>query len=144
MPSVCYVDTSAVVKRYVEEPGSDAFDAFCEAGAVELVISPLVPVELTGTLRRRVRGGEINPRYASEARRRFSDDVSARGWVMIPFGAAVFSRASDLMLTLGTPLATLDALHLACALLYGVDALATADRQLAAASRKARLQVHTF
>lgn len=144
MTSICYVDTSALVKRYVEERGSPEFEDFCESSDADLVISPLVAAELTGTLQRRVRAGEVAVRYASEARRRFHDDVAAGGWRLIPFETAMFSRASDLMLTLGAPLATLDAMHLACALLHGADALATADRQLASASRRAKLRVHTF
>jgi predicted nucleic acid-binding protein len=142
--SVCYVDTSALVKRYVEERGSSAFDDFCESDERDLVISPLVATEFTGTLQRRVRTGHMTARHASEARRRFLDDVVSGGWRMIEFEAAVFSRASDLMLTLGAPLATLDAMHLACALINEADALATSDEQLAAASRRAKLQVYSF
>jgi uncharacterized protein len=144
MASVCYVDTSALVKRYVEERGSTAFDEFCDSDERDLVISPLVGTEFTGTLQRRVRAGHMSARHASEARRRFLDDVVSGGWRMIEFEAAIFSRASDLMVTLGAPLATLDALHLACALINEVDALATSDLQLAVASRRAKLQVHTF
>ncbi len=144
MGSICYVDTSALVKRYVEERGSSAFDDFCDSDERDLVISPLVGTELTGTLQRRIRAGHMTARHASEARRRFLDDVVSGGWRMIEFEAAVFSKASDLMLTIGAPLATLDAMHLACALINGADALATSDHQLATASRRAKLQVHTF
>lgn len=144
MASICYVDTSALLKRYVEEPGSTSFESFCESSSHDLVISPLVATEFTGSLQRRLRGGDISVRYASQARRRFHDDVVAAGWRIVEFESAVFSTASDLMISLGSPLATLDALHLACALFYKVDALATADRQLATAGRRAKLQVYTF
>jgi hypothetical protein len=86
----------------------------------------------------------MTTRYASEARRRFLDDVVSGGWRLIEFESAVFSRASDLMVTLGAPLATLDAMHLACALINEADSLATSDLQLAAASRRAKLQVYRF
>ena len=144
MTSICYVDTSALAKRYVLEGGSAEFDAFCESGERELIISPLVGTELSGLLQRRARMGELTARYASEARRRFHDEVASGGWRLVPFHVAAFARASDLLWTLGTPLATLDSMHLACALLAGAQALATADRQLATAARKARLHVHTF
>lgn len=144
MGSICYVDTSALVKRYVEEPGSAAFDDFCAAADMDLVISPLVATEFTGTLQKRVRTGEVTPRYASQARRRFHDEVVSGGWRLIEFESATFIRASELMIGLGVPLATLDALHLACALLNQAGSMATADRQLAAASRKAKLTAVTF
>ncbi len=145
MPSsVCYVDTSALVKRYVAERGSAAFEAFCESDDRQFVISPLVGTEFTGVLRRRLRTGELVSRYAAEARRRFHDDVASGGWRLLALDTAVFARASDLMWTLGAPLATLDAMHLAFAMLHEADSLATSDRQLAAACRKAKLDVHTF
>jgi predicted nucleic acid-binding protein len=144
LASICYVDTSALIKRYVEEHSSSAFDDFCESDERDLVISPLVATEFTGTLQRRVRTGQLTARHASEARRRFLDDVTSGGWRMIEFESATFARASDLMVTLGAPLATLDALHLACALIHEAAALATSDQQLATASRRAKLQVHLF
>lgn len=144
MASICYVDTSALVKRYVEEHGSSAFDEFCDSDECDLVISPLVATEFTSVLQRRVRDRHMTARHASEARRRFLDDVTSGGWRMIEFGSAIFAKASDLMVTLGAPLATLDALHLACALVNEADALATSDQQLAVASRRAKLHVHSF
>lgn len=144
MAGICYVDTSALLKRYIDESASASFDAFCESSEADFVISPLVACELASSLQRRVRERDISARYAAEARRRFHDDVTAGGWRMLAFETAVFSRASDLLLTLGAPLATLDAMHLASALLHGADALATADRQLATASRRAKLHVHIF
>lgn len=140
----CYVDTSALVKRYVPEPGSDAFDAFCTACAVDMLISPLGSTEFTGVLQRRVRNRQLTVRQAGAVRRRFLTDVSVGGWRLVEFGSDMFSAASDLMLELSAPLATLDALHLACALRHGASQLATGDRQLADAAREARLHVHFF
>jgi len=141
---VCYVDTSALVKRYLAEPGSDAFDAFCALPDIDRVICPLVATEFTGVSQRRVRNREITARQAGQMRSRFHADLSSGAWALIEFGADVFSRASDLMTTLTVPLATLDALHLACALQHGADQLATGDLQLATAARKTGLRVHTF
>lgn len=144
MRSSCYVDTSALAKRYIEEPGSAGFDAFCETTPHDLVISPLVATEFAGVLRRRVRMGQMTEDYGAKAQRRFQKDVVAGGWRMIEFDLGAFGRATDLMTTLGTPLTMLDALHLACALLDGAHALATADLQLATAARLAQLEVVTF
>jgi predicted nucleic acid-binding protein len=77
-------------------------------------------------------------------RQRFLADVAAGGWRIVDFEADMFAKANNLMVNLGAPLATLDALHLACALQHGIPDFATADRQLATAARKAKLRVHTF
>jgi predicted nucleic acid-binding protein len=140
----CYVDTSALLKRYVGEAGSDAFDAFCGVPEVDRVISPLVATEFTGVLQRRVRTGALTRRQANTVHHSFLSDVAAGGWSTIEFGPDIFSSASQLMLHLAAPLATLDALHLAAALQHGATELATADRQLAVAAREARLHVHLF
>ena len=141
---LCYIDTSALVKRYLPEPGSDAFDDFCDLPSLDRIICALAGTEFTGVLQRRVRTGEITARQAGAVRERFLGDLSAGGWTLVPFGPEIFSKASELMIHLAAPLATLDALHLACALQHDAVALATADRQLAAAARKAKLQVHFF
>ena len=142
--TVCYVDTSALIKRYLEEAGSDAFDAFCELPAIERVICPLGVTEFAGVMQRRLRSRSLSSKQVAAVRRRFLADIAAGGWRIVDFEAELFAKANDLMLDLGAPLATLDALHLACALHHGTQEFATADTQLAAAARKAKLRVHTF
>lgn len=142
--AVCYIDTSALIKRYLDEPGSDAFDDFCALPGVDRIISPLGGTEFTGALQRRVRTRELTARQAAAVRQRFFADLAAGGWRLVELGAEVFAKASELMIHLGAPLATLDALHLACALQHGAGELATVDNQLATAARKAKLRVHLF
>lgn len=142
--TVCYIDTSALIKRYLEEDGSDAFDAFCELPAIERVLCPLGVTEFTGVLERRVRLRSLTRSQASAVRQRLLAEVAAGGWRMLEFEAEMFSRAGNLMIELGAPLATLDALHLACALHHGTQEFATADLRLATAARKAKLHVRTF
>ncbi|MGH6609393.1 MAG: type II toxin-antitoxin system VapC family toxin [Burkholderiaceae bacterium] len=142
--SSCYVDTSALVKRYMQEAGSEAFDKFCAESGLDMLICPLGSTEFVGVLQRRVRGKQLSARQSGVISQRFLADVAAGGWRLIEFGADVFAEANNLILHLGAPLGTLDALHLACALQHGADELATGDRQLATAARKARLRVHLF
>ncbi len=144
LSAVCYIDTSALMKRYIEEDGSDAFDAFCELPAVDRVLCPLGITEFTGALERRVRLRSLTRSQASAVRQRFFGDVVAGGWRVLDFEAEMFSRAGSLMIELGAPLGTLDALHLACALHHGTEEFATADRQLATAAHKAKLHVRLF
>ena len=132
------------MKRYLEEDGSDAFDAFCELPAVERVMCPLGITEFNGALERRVRLRNLTRSQACAVRQRFLGDVASGGWRVLDLEAEMFSTAGNLMIELGAPLATLDALHLACALHHGTQEFATADRQLATAARRAKLRVRIF
>lgn len=141
---VCYLDTSAVLKRYVNEDTSAAFDAFVLTRSFQFVLTPLALTEVAATLRRRLRMGDFSARYAAAAGQQFEDDLTSGEWKMAAFDPAAFRDAATLIATLSTPLSTLDALHLAAALRLKVDAFATADRQLASAARRSRLQVISF
>ena len=140
----CYVDTSALSKRYVEEEGSDQFDAFCSLPAMQRLICPLGVTEFTSVMQRRRRMGLLTGRQVTAVRERFVSDVAAGGWRMIAFETAAFAKASELMMSLGVPLTTLDALHLATALQFEASEFATADKPLAVAALKTALRVHTF
>lgn len=141
---VCYVDTSALLKRYLRETGSDAFETFCELPHLDRVIGPLQMVEFASALQRRIRLGALDSRQAGAARQNLIGDIAAGGWRIIDFESDVFAKANQLLAGLGTPLSALDALHLASAIQVAASAFATADRQLATAARKSKLAVHTF
>jgi predicted nucleic acid-binding protein len=142
--AVCYLDTSAVLKRYINEDTSAAFDQFVLARAFEFVLTPLALTEVISSLRRRVRMGDLSARYSAMASQQFQDDLSVGEWRMADFEPTTFRSAAKLISTLAVPLSTLDALHLASALHLRVDAFATADRQLATAARRSRLRVFSF
>ena len=56
-----YVDTSALVKLYIREPGTERMLQLASRTASnQLAVLSLVPVELRSALRRRERAGEIN------------------------------------------------------------------------------------
>ena len=142
--ALCYVDTSALIERYVRESGSDEFDGFSQKPGYDRAICALQTVEFTTTLKRRLRLGAMNCRQVAGARRRRFANLAAGGWRLIAFEADVFSRATPLLTDLGVAVATLDAQHLACALQSNARHFATADRQLAAAARKTGLTVQLF
>lgn len=147
MPN-CYVDTSALLKRFVQEAGATEFDAFIAEFDGDLVISPLGVTEFASALQRRVRMREIPDSYAREANQRLMDEITAGAWVIEPFDAMVFSQAAHAINTGKMPLATLDALHLMIALQLakrtGNTLMATGDKQLAAAAQQVNLAVHYF
>jgi len=139
-----YVDTSALVKRYVHEAQSLAFDAFVSTSDETFVVSPLTLTELESVLQRRLRQGDFDKRYLQRTRLLIGNDLVAALWQVRPFEPSSFDDASQLMRDLGVPLATLDALHLASARAFQCDQLATSDRQLAKAAEHSGLTVHDF
>jgi predicted nucleic acid-binding protein len=139
-----YIDTSALAKRYLREPGSDEFDDFL-GHLLSVSISRLTVVELRCLLGRRRRNRDIDAgveRYAAAA---FEDDI-AQGFLEVhPLEDRHALGARDLLIRLATvPLRTLDALHLAIATAIGADAVATADDTFEAAAALLRLRVEWF
>ena len=133
--SGAYVDTSALAKWYVNEPGSDAFAAFIMRRA-PATISRLTVVELRCLLARRRRAGDMPREIESEAYRLFEDDLRRGHLDLHPLDDTHAIAASGLLERLAAhPLRTLDALHLAIALEASAAVLATADRVMAHAAK---------
>jgi uncharacterized protein len=139
-----YVDTSALVKRYVHEPRSQAFDDFVASSDDEFVLSPLTLVELQSVLMRRLRQRDFDRTYLKRLRGLFDGDLRAALWIVQPFPIAAFAEATRLVEQLDAALATLDALHVASAKLLGCTQFATADRQQARAAERCGLSIHDF
>lgn len=139
-----YVDTSALVKWYLEEPLSSVFEAYI-AERSGICISRLTVVELRCALARRKRGKEINQRYETAAMSTFDADVR-RGYLQVlPLADTRFAEARKLIDQLADlPLRTLDALHLATAKAHRCRHFATADKAQADAARELGFTVHTF
>jgi predicted nucleic acid-binding protein len=139
-----YVDTSALVKRYVNEPNSAAFDDFVVASDAPFVLVPLTLVEMQSVLMRRLRQRDFDRAYLKRLHGHFDDDLRAALWVVQPFPARAFADAAKLITGLDAALATLDALHVACAAALGCTGFATADHQQALAARRCGLSIHDF
>ncbi len=139
-----YVDTSALVKRYVHEPNSQAFDDFVAGSDDQFVLSPLTLVELQSVLMRRLRQRDFDRVYLKRLRTLFDGDLRAALWVVMPFPTQAFNEATRLVEQLDVALATLDALHVASARALGCTQFATADRQQARAAQHCGLSIHDF
>lgn len=139
-----YVDTSALVKRYVHESSSAAFDAFVTGADDDLFISPLTLTEFESVLHRRLRQRDFDKNFLHRAQALFNHDMAAALWQVQAFEPAAFQDAVRLIRELGLPLATLDALHLGSALQYRCSHLATSDKQLARAAQRSGLVIHDF
>lgn len=128
-----YVDTSALLKRYIDEPDSDR----CE----EYLLSD--PTWITG----RHTGIEVRRNLArllanealADARRFFAEDWARMH--VVELDRTTCDSAADLAEMTGVR--TLDALHLAAAMRVGIDAvtLLTFDIRQAQAARQLHLRV---
>ncbi len=142
--SGCYLDTSALAKWYVNEPGSDAFEAFVR-GRADAIVSRLTATELRCLLARRRRGGDFDAAFERDAYTCFERDMTAGHLSLHPFTDAVFVDAGRMIGDLdGIALRTLDALHLAIALDATATSLATADRIMARAGEALGLDIEFF
>jgi uncharacterized protein len=88
-----YLETSALVKLYVREPGTDTLVRLAndEAGH-RLVILTLAAVEFRSAIRRRERAGDVGGSIANQLIRRFDAHVETR-FLSQPINDAVLGHA---------------------------------------------------
>jgi predicted nucleic acid-binding protein len=139
-----YVDTSALIKRYVREPSSARFEQFLSSAQDEFVISPLGLTEFESMLQRRLRQREFDRSFLERTRDLLARDIESAVWTIQPFDPNVVPHATRLIRELDTPLAALDAVHLASAQALGCASVATADRQFGRAVKLCGIAVHDF
>ena len=126
-----YIDTSALLRLVLREPG--ALDELRSYDA--LVSSELVAVESARTIDRLRLQGALTVEEAAARQRAITDWLEAIDLVLLR--PPVLSRASE---PLPTPLGTLDAIHLATALIWrdrmgALPTMATHDSALGLAAR---------
>lgn len=128
---IAYLDTSALLRLVLGEPGALAELRSCEA----LVSSELLAVESLRTIDRLRLQGTLSAEEAASRRSTTMEWLEAVDLVVLQ--RPILARASE---PFPTPLGTLDALHLATALVWQDRmrqpvVLATHDRDLALAGR---------
>lgn len=133
-------DTSALVKRYHIEPGSDKVDEIFEDTDNVLVISELALVEVTSALLRKRNRGEITASAMKNALAQFARDVLSE-LIVADLTSNIVRQARELVLAHN--LKTLDALQLAFALEFQVlkPIFVCADARLRDAAQAAGLTV---
>lgn len=104
-----YFDTSALIKRYVDEAGRREVLQLLRRH--DCVTSAVVSVELRSALRRRVSQGALDSARVPEILRRVTTDRAY--WTLVEIGTDVLAAAETLVAT--HPLRTLDAIHVASA-----------------------------
>lgn len=134
-----YLDTSAFLKLYVREAGSEAVQSLVQSQSHPLPVHDLLEMELTNALRLKVFWEEL-PREASDEQIRLFQERKRRGLYFTP----EIHRADQLKLfmqlaekTSEIGCRTMDILHVATALILEADAFVSFDSrqcQLAEAS----------
>ena len=131
-----YLDSSAYAKHFIEETGSMEVEKQLGA-ATMLVLSALVIPEILSALNRLRREHQLRLSDYHAVKRRLADEVRDAEVVTVTEDVV---RASVAVLE-SSAVRTLDALHIATALVSDADLFVTADRRQSTAARKAGLRV---
>jgi predicted nucleic acid-binding protein len=130
-----FIDSSAFAKRYVDEAGSQEVNDLC-AQSTELALGVICIPEIISALNRRVRERVLSRRDYVKVKQRLSEDVYDA--TMITLTPTVISACTTVLEA--SPVRTLDALHIACALEWGAELFVSSDERQISAARRAGLK----
>lgn len=116
-----YVDTSALVKFYYPEQGSDSVEEAL-LGADRVYISQLTIVEMASALMQKIRTGDLTKRAETGLWTAFQDDMNAGKVELVRLHDRHYAKAADVIREYGKAhgIKALDALHLSIA--HGLQA----------------------
>ena len=139
-----YWDTSALLKLYVSEPDSTYFVNLVSSSSGPLITSEIARIEIYCALSRKQLAGELGKGAADLLSSRFHGDTDSGRIITVPLGADVFAEAIRLTRStrlLSPPLLirSLDALHVATALVVGAQTAVATDSRLRAVAASAGL-----
>ena len=129
-----FFDTSAFVKRYVEEPGSDKVMKIC-MDAEHIVLSIICLPEMISTLNRLVRETKLSSEEYQQVKILLLDDF--KDIEVCEITTDVIKCTIECLEQ--HPLRAMDALHLGCALVVKPDVFVSSDQRQIEAARKERL-----
>jgi predicted nucleic acid-binding protein len=131
-----FTDSSALSKRYVQEPGTGRLEEIL-AEASSLGISRICLTEIISALCRRRREGSLSKdQYLKAKQALFTDIIDA---TVVNLTDEVILRAVGLLER--WPLRSSDSLHIACAAEWQADLFVSADEQQCKAARVYGLRV---
>lgn len=119
-----FLDSSALAKRYVEEPGTERVLSLCR-GADEIILSGLCVPELISGFNRLRREEKLSPARYRALKRDLAADVEEAS--IVELTPLIIDRAITCLER--APLRALDAVHLASAIESMCDLFLTADRK---------------
>ena len=131
-----FLDSSALAKRYIQEPGSDRLEGILSL-ASSLGVSVICVSEVVSALCRRRREGNLSRQEYLKAKQALFEDIEDASVVNVP--ERVLARAVELLER--WPLRSSDSLHVASAAEWSAELFVSADERQCAAARAYRLQV---
>ncbi len=139
-----FIDTSALVKLYHEEEGTDLLDERVSADGSVIVISELSRIELLSALARKVRIGELIQLQFTETVDLFESDLSS--FEVIRLSDEVRTGAIELIknYAVSVGLRTLDSLQLSAAIEAAKSSeiiFVVSDKKLAEAANSQNINV---
>lgn len=122
-----FFDTSALIKRYVDEPGSDTVDRIFELAGI-IYIAQITLIESIATLRRLLHEKILNREQFHYLKNEIITDMAY--FTVIPLNPSVENICLDILSD--HQLKTLDSIQLAsaCVVKSKTDALVLADKKL--------------
>jgi len=142
LPGPLYCDSSALLKLYLSEAGSDELNRIVE-GRVDLLVPDLAVSEIVSALARRLRQGALTPEAARRIQHAILGGIDSGVFQNVELTRDVHRRAEHFLLTLReTPLRAADALHLALATVARAASIASFDIRLTAAARAVGLATY--
>lgn len=139
-----YYDTGILLKLYTAEPGSPAVQAFIHERREAIRISDLHHAECVSALRLKLFRGECTPAQSRKALASIAGDLrtGTLRLVAVEWGAAWnLCRESSETHAAETGVRTLDALHVACAIVLKAREFVSSDKRQLALAGKAGMEV---
>ena len=131
-----FLDSSALAKRYVQEPDSDRVEAILSSASA-LGVSVICLSEVVSALCRRRREGKLSRPQYLQAKRALLSDIEDTS--VIGITEQVVARAVELLERWS--LRSSDSLHVACAAEWSTQLFVSADERQCAAAKAYGLRV---
>ncbi len=128
-----FLDTSALVKRYVQEPGSEELEELFSSLVREAFVSTLAFAEFAAAIGKKLRKKEIEEEPASTVMRELEKDWDGL-FSKIPLTNDLAISAASLAVEY--PLTGADAVHLASAIAVDAELFVVSDKLLISAAAK--------
>ena len=131
-----FLDSSALAKRYIKEPGSDRVDAILSS-ASSLGVSVICLTEIVSALSRCRRERKLTQEQYRRAKQSLFEDITDAS--VVNLADQVIARAIEVIER--WPLRSSDALQIASAAEWSTDMFVSSDRRQCAAARAYGLSV---
>ncbi len=126
-----FVDTSSLFKKYVDEEGSEVFDALLQS-VTEIIIAPTTLLEINSIIERRLREKTLSTADAKWIEKEFLFDLNFYG--VVEFNEKLISECIRVIRKY--QMKVLDGIQLSSAIIAAPDVFIVSDKSLYKAAGK--------